>query len=406
MEEPQDAIGARIREIRSWRQITLRATADLAGISRSYLSEIERGEKPVSKRAVLERLAAALRVSPTELTGRPWTRSDPLDAEAHEALTAIEAALEEYELGHDPGVAARPWPELAAEVQRLRELMHVHADYAAQGRLAPQLLGELHAAYVREPQHRREALLGLLHCYSSCTWTTKRLGGRGLPLLAAREAQKCAEELEAPEWLGYVTWLRGDAAGGLSRSKQYQRSVLAAEEISSALDAPDVLQASGMLHLSAALASAAQADRATMNTHLAEAEAMANRLDGPVGNFAYMWFGTVNVGIWRVALSTELGDGPRVAEVARDVHPELIPSPSRQAEYWADLGRAQLASGPASREDGLASILRAEDLAPQRVRNDVFVREAVGDLLRRSRRDAGGRELRGLAFRMGLAPTG
>ena len=38
--------------------------------------------------------------------------------------------------------------------------------------------------------------------------------------------------------------------------------------------------------------------------------------------------------------------------------------------------------------------------------HDVFVRETVAGLLRQTRRDAGGRELRGLAWRMGLAPIG
>jgi hypothetical protein len=46
--------------------------------------------------------------------------------------------------------------------------------------------------------------------------------------------------------------------------------------------------------------------------------------------------------------------------------------------------------------------MRAEQLAPQRVHTDVFTREAVSDLLRRARRDAIGRELRGLAYRMGI----
>jgi hypothetical protein len=45
-------------------------------------------------------------------------------------------------------------------------------------------------------------------------------------------------------------------------------------------------------------------------------------------------------------------------------------------------------------------------LAPQQVRNNVFAREAVTGLLASSRREAGGRELRGLAWRMGVAPTG
>jgi hypothetical protein len=41
-------------------------------------------------------------------------------------------------------------------------------------------------------------------------------------------------------------------------------------------------------------------------------------------------------------------------------------------------------------------LLHAEQLAPQLIYHDVFVRETVADLLRQARRDAGGRELRGL----------
>lgn len=402
MDEGQE-IGRRLREIRSWRQMTLKATAELAGLSFGYLGELERGDKPVAKRATLEALAGALRVSPTELTGKPWAPTDPLGADSHAALVAMENALDSFELGDDPGVQARPWPELAAEVEHLNDLVHVHADYAAQGELTPVLLGELHATYVRDPRHRRDALLGLVHCYSSACWTTKRLGGRGLPLLAARMAQQCAEELEAPEWIGYAVWLRG--RGTVNRGQQYARSVRAAEDLSPALDDPAATQMYGMLHLSAALAAAAQSDRDTATTHLDEAQAVAERMDDEVGGFARMWFGRTNVGIWRTSLLTELGEGPQVAESARGVHPELIPSPSRQAEFYTDLGRSMLAES-GTRDQGLSALLRAERLSPQRVRNDVFAREAVGDMLRRARRDAGSRELRGLAWRMGVAPTG
>jgi hypothetical protein len=51
-------------------------------------------------------------------------------------------------------------------------------------------------------------------------------------------------------------------------------------------------------------------------------------------------------------------------------------------------------------------LLHAEQLAPQLIHNDPIVRETVADLLRQARRDAGGRELRGLAWRMGVAPPG
>jgi transcriptional regulator with XRE-family HTH domain len=53
-------IGRRLREIRHWRGKSLRIVAELAGISESYLSRIERGERPVDRRSFLESLAAAL----------------------------------------------------------------------------------------------------------------------------------------------------------------------------------------------------------------------------------------------------------------------------------------------------------------------------------------------------------
>ncbi|MGH3754727.1 MAG: hypothetical protein ACRDRP_18925 [Pseudonocardiaceae bacterium] len=51
-------------------------------------------------------------------------------------------------------------------------------------------------------------------------------------------------------------------------------------------------------------------------------------------------------------------------------------------------------------------LLHAEQLAPQMIHKDLLVREAVSGLLRQARREAGGRELRGLAWRMGIAPLG
>jgi hypothetical protein len=45
---------------------------------------------------------------------------------------------------------------------------------------------------------------------------------------------------------------------------------------------------------------------------------------------------------------------------------------------------------------------RAEDTAPQWIRNSPTVREAVAYLLNRARAAAGGRELRGMAARMGV----
>jgi hypothetical protein len=59
-----------------------------------------------------------------------------------------------------------------------------------------------------------------------------------------------------------------------------------------------------------------------------------------------------------------------------------------------------------TREKGVRVLLYADQLAPQLIHHDVFAREAVADLLRQARREAGGRELRGLAWRRGVTPIG
>jgi hypothetical protein len=130
---------------------------------------------------------------------------------------------------------------------------------------------------------------------------------------------------------------------------------------------------------------------------------VADRQEAEVGTFAKLWFGRSNVGVWRVSIGLELGEGAKVVETARGVHVKSIPSQSRQSEFYADVGRALLME-KRSRGEGLKLLLRAEKLAPQRIHADIFVREAVSDLLRSSRREASGRDLRGLAYRMGVAP--
>ncbi|MGH3800898.1 MAG: helix-turn-helix domain-containing protein [Pseudonocardiaceae bacterium] len=397
------AFGRRLREVRCWRQLTLREAAGLAGLSFSFWGQVERGEKPVTKRSTLEAMASSLRVHPTDLTGQPWTHRDEAGAEAHTGLESMEIALERYALGVDPEVSVRAWPQIAADLERLNRLWRWNADFTAMGELTPVLLGELHGAHVRMPDRRREILLGLILAYHSAMVITKRFGDRGLPILAARAVQQCAETLDDPAWLGYAAWVRGGATGQLDRDAQYRRSVAAAQSLTSRLDSSDAVQSCGILHLSAALVAAAQADHDTATTHLDEASLLAARMDTEVGTWAHLWFGPTNVGIWRTSVALELGEHGQAVQTAKTVHPELLPGTLRQAQFWTAFGRALTAE---NKTRGVRVLLHAEQLAPQWVRNDVFVRETVADLLRQVRRDAGGRELRGLAWRMGIAPLG
>ncbi|MGH3884838.1 MAG: helix-turn-helix domain-containing protein [Pseudonocardiaceae bacterium] len=398
-------LGRRVREVRCWRQLTLREAAGLAGLSFSFWGQVERGEKAVTNRKTLEAMASSLRVHPTDLTGQPWATRDPAGADAQAALDAIETALESYTLGVDPEVPVRPWPQLADDLKRLVTTMTWAGDYTAQGELAPVLIAELHGAYARMPHRRAQVLLGLMGAYSRALATSNLLGARGLPSLAAHAVRQCAETLDDPVWLGYAAWWRGHATSHLNRTAHYRRSVAAAESLTSRLDSSDALQACGLLHLSAAWAAGAQADHDTAATHLAEASALAARMDTEVGTWAHLWFGPTTVGIWKTSIALERREHGQAVQAAKAVHPELLPATVHQAGFWADVGRA-LAADKKTRDKAVHVFLHAEQLAPQRIHHDVFVREAVAGLLRQARRDAGGRELRGLAWRMGIAPLG
>ncbi|MGW5050705.1 helix-turn-helix domain-containing protein [Actinokineospora sp. NPDC004072] len=390
-------IGRRVREIRSWRQMDQKALAGLAGISPGYLSLIERGERPVTKRKLLENLARALKVSPSELTGRPFDPTDAKSAETHAQIHAIEDALTGWWLGEVPDSPPRPWPAIQADLDELNLRLRPNADYAAQAALLPSLIRDLLAA-VAEPPNRAAALVGLLAAYKAIAYLTHDLGLPGLPMLAVERMQRVAEELGDPVWLSYAAYQRCQLLGGTNRMRQYELAVAVADLPSSRVEVR------GLAHLAAALSSAAQGSGDLALTHLDEAATLAEQIEPDVSPWMQTNFGRTNVGIWRVSIGLEMGVGGKVVELAAGMNPVGV-SRSRQAAFWIDYGRG-LMSDRKSREQGLSALLRAESLAPQKVRTNVFAREAVADMLRQSRREAGGRDLRGLAWRMGVAPTG
>lgn len=404
MEITDEHIGRRIREVRSWRQLDQKVVAELAGMTPAYLSMIEGGSRPVTKRAVLEALARALQVSPGELTGKPYAPTNAADSEARATLAGLETALDAFDLGTDPGVNPRPWPDLERAVRHMNEVLRAADDYATRGATVPGLLAELHATYVRRPELRQQVLVSLVYAYYEALSVTKNLGAPGLPLLAARLAQACAEELGTPEWLAFAAWLRSYAGGPLGRSHQYTLSTRAIDQLTPHLSDPNSAQIAGMLHLSAGLSAAVQGRADLTWDHLREADDLALRLPEQRANFGYLFFGDEQTRLWRVSIATELGEGGKVAEFARGARPELLPRKSWAGTFWADLGRS-LAMEPATRDQGLRCLVKAESIAPQVIHNNPFARETVSGLLRRAQRDAGGRELRGLAWRMGIAPT-
>lgn len=394
-------IGRRVREYRAVRQLGVQQLADLSGLSRSYISYIERGERAVTRRETLEKLAAALRVAPADLASDRLPQ--PSASAEHAAGASLRTALGEFD-PYDNDADPPPWQQVAAGVAKVNEL-RPRAEYAELGLLLPDLLRDLYASL--DGPHRRDALKGLADCYLSSLSACKNLGFPDLAHVAALRIRDVAHMLAGPEWVGLAAYARAQAIGSGARERAGHLAVKAANDIAGELDQPEVAEVYGMLHLMAALANTTQGKFDTALDHVNEAEDIARRPgvgNAATGGWMHMWFGAGNVGYWRTMLAVERGEGGRAVEIANAIDPATRPqAKSRTAMWLIDIGRAHAMEGRANREPAVQRFLDAENIAPQLTRSNPWVREAVTDLLSRARRDAGGRELRGLAHRVGIA---
>ncbi|HYZ08364.1 MAG TPA: helix-turn-helix transcriptional regulator [Pseudonocardiaceae bacterium] len=394
-------IGRRLREVRYWRRKSLRAVAELAGLSESYLSRLERGERPVERRSTLEALAAALEVAPGELTGSHKLVVGEGMGEVHAAVVALRVALADNSLDDPADDVARPWPELAADLHRVNNDLRPRADHAALGLVLPDLIADLQATAAVDPDHRNDALVGLLDVYAAAVVALKHLGESDLAAVAALHARAVADEVGSPAHTALAEWVRALAVSSPARERSLTQANRAAERVQPVVGSDGAAaEMYGMLHLMCALNAAALNRYGESADHEAEAADVAARV-GTGTNFGHTCFGEPNYRFWQVTLAVERGEGGKVAEIARDVDPTAVASPSRRAGFYTDLGRG-LATDRGRCGDAVAALRTAEQLAPQRVRANPYVRETVTDLLRRARRDAEGRELRGLAYRMGV----
>ena len=220
---------------------------------------------------------------------------------------------------------------------------------------------------------------------------------------AAQRAGEAAALLGDPVYKGKAdyAWLHT-----LPRAASGDRNLAVAERAAGELEPhardPLGLQVLGMISLTAALAAAALQRSDGASHWLDEAAGIAGRVpDQPVRN--WQSFSATNVGMWRITVGVECGEsGAAVLELAEHVSlGSLEQLSSRRAGFFADVGRG-LAREPRTRVEAVRGLRRAEDAAPQRVRNSAPARETVAFLLNRARTDAGGRELRGMAARMGV----
>jgi hypothetical protein len=247
------------------------------------------------------------------------------------------------------------------------------------------------------------ALEALVQACVIATFMSKDLGHNDLGHLAAVRAAHAAQLLDDPVQKAIGAFLRIHTA---PRAGTWDRTLRMAERAASdlqphATDAKSV-EVCGMLTLSASLSAAVLHQGETSTQWMSEAIELACRVpDTPEAN--WMSFSRTNVGVWRVAVAVENGEsGGSVLRLANEVNAtKLGEKRGRKASYMADVGRG-LARDPKTRGEAVRWLRGAEETAPQWIRNSAPVREAVAVMLEQAKAAAGGRELRGMAARMGV----
>ncbi|MEV6694992.1 helix-turn-helix domain-containing protein [Micromonospora sp. NPDC051196] len=387
-----DTIGARIRYWRMRRGgMTQAMLAGFAGLSQSYVSQVESGRKTVERRSTLVAIAAALQVTVADLLGQGTEPGDPAREGAAECVPAIWSALIEIEDG-ERRPSTRTSEQLTAELARTDQLRNF-CNYPAMARMLPDLLLESAAV-------GGTVLVQAAYQAATCL---RNLGYRHLALNASRVAVSAAEEAEHSAWLGaarfaYVQSLPIESASLAARAAG--RSLV---ELQNDAGDEQVRQMLGQLHLSAALTSVVDGRVDVAEDHIAEASREAASLGDPVdgGGFNGCGFGPTNVGLWKMSIAAEQGEMGRVIELSRTVRPQVLVATIRQMSYWLDLGRAYADTGRRDAE-ALGAFVRAERVAPVPFALNPLARDAVVTLAQRARRRAVSDDLRLLASRMGI----
>jgi transcriptional regulator with XRE-family HTH domain len=358
------------QQVAVWRRLwemSQRELAAQAGVNRQHLSQIEAGERVWSRRSTLVGVAGGLRVSVEDLVGQPGDPTDPAKSDAVLSVPKIRVAA-------ILRAAGEITPAGGADVDRAVDALAA-GDLAGAGPMLPGLIGSCSG-----PDLVRAGLVTMWHLH---------YGGYGdLSRAVAYLALDAAREVDTPVWLGVGEYVRASSLPPEVAGLAARLAGDAARDLQKSVGDPQVRQVYGMLHLTAALRAAVAGDSTAAESHLAEARSEADSLGEPADGrgLCGLGFGPTNVGIWRVAVTLELGDKDAAIAAAESVDPRRTPVPTRQAAYWIELGRALAAVG--RDEDAVAALMRAEEICPQWVRMRPTVRDTVRVALYRIRRRA------------------
>ncbi len=381
--EIEETPGQRVRRLRRRAGLTQEELARKVDRTQGWVSRIEHDDIDVDSVTVLNTLAWALRAHPNEITGRPYYGVTDTDERGHNAVASLIRQLRRSELPAEVETF-RPLDELAAAVSQLTR-DRGKARYTQLAERAVELLAELHAAYERTEGAEQERAFGLytLACKEIHS-VAYGLGYAELIAHAQMRAAWAAQRSGNPHLAIVADYL---AARDLWTTNDYADAMLVLDRSAVAVQSdaeggnPAAVSLYGSVQLRAAVtaARANNANEAYTRLDLAEQALTWGKAIDPYT----MWWSSGNIGLHRVGVAVELGDGVEAVRRAKGlVIPADLP-PSRIGHHYLDVTRGYVWLNEVDR--ALAALERAEHLAPQLVRNHPMAQSAVRQLLRLER---------------------
>lgn len=404
--EERRAFGARVADLRKQRGLTQNELAAAIGRTSSWLSQVERGIQPVNRLDVLRLLADGLGVplqvlqpdaplTPPEPEPTPAETNDldqaRLIISGHSALDVLLQPREDF----------RPstMEDLRSATERIWELTHTDQFAELSAALGP-LVPRLERASRTAPDEYRAELHGLLaRTYQALAAAFVRQNEADAAWVAADRAIREAEMSGEP--LGVFAGIYR-LAHAFVRLKHLDQAEHAAATAVNALQrhvtdhepTPQQLSVLGSLHLMLALIHARSGERAAARQQINKAREVASQL-GEDRNDFNLEFGPTNVEIQAVSTAVDLGDAGEALDIGKGLDTSRL-SVERQARFLLDLGRAHAQRRQFG--DALACLLKAEELAPEMIRNHIAARDVIRELVLVAGRAASD-ELRALAER-------
>jgi transcriptional regulator with XRE-family HTH domain len=331
--EDARTIGARLRLIRDARRKSLRVVADLAGMGKSKLSQIERGEIPLDSISDIVALANALGIAPSELLRLPV----PAPANGHTDSTteAIGLALDAIEVDRPGGLVlpvAVLWDRVTQIHQHTRACQFVEVASAL-----PQLIRDLHATLGTGRDHGELLNLAVyLHVHVVRVWLGQAGASADLRRRVVFLARRLAHEHGAATTVGVAAFGVVDvlAGGGV-----FDLALTELDGITLPATTADTVGLVSALTLTRALLAVVAGRPGDAAAPMDAAADMADRF-GEVGEADPLGFGfgPTSVGFRRVRLALEAREPDRAVSIAEGLHPERDPFPASRVYHWVGTG--------------------------------------------------------------------